>query len=425
MLPRIALIAVILLLAAFTHGRVSTVTTVVTNGDNVPIVVYPTGPSAFRDVSGTTTWLTWSGTVGGVRKIQVATKPDASSWSAPVTIATNPNNDDHGQPAFVMDQYGFVHLFCCSHISAFSYTYTTTARSAAAWAALTQPTSGAFTFYAPVLVNGEIYLLTTNTASSEQTIWVQHGTPQVTGGVASWTGGAFITSLAGNGSTWISDPIVNGALICFVWTWQNGSGNASMQNGYYGCYNTADGSFQNVNASTIVAAGSLPINTTTAAANFLVFSSGGGSKATILPAQIIDAGGTIHVIYADSAYNVPPNPLLETHWNGSAWTSGAAVGGSVYNINVSVAGVASAVDGFDLYWPSATNTMNTVHWSSSGGFGTVATCFISSSSYSVFEAQRIPNGLSTLNMLAILAGNLSFNGHIYGDVPVYAFGTGC
>jgi hypothetical protein len=324
--------------------------TFLTNGDAAaPYTGWSTFPSAFYDPATKVVWVGTSGSNNGsTRDIYVATyNLQSGTWSPGpnsqgYVVQANANSDGHGAPGLVMDQYGYVHSFCCGHAGNISYSWTTGPRNPASWTAGTA-ISGQYTFYQPTLYNGTIYLftlMTTANGAGTEDIAVFTGTPSPSGGVASWSGPTQLTNFSRGvfSFAFMGNVAIRGNLLCFPFTYSIGASSSSAYDNdvYYACYNPATGALQDITGANIVASGSLPITRSTAQSEFEVVASTDTSHSTTNPVQAVDANGVVHILYAngllsDASPGAGSFPILEAYSSGGAWTTGVAIGCTTTN----------------------------------------------------------------------------------------------
>ena len=370
---RFGFLFLIVLLCAWSWGAPAPVA-FVTNGSNGSSEGIPTSPNAFYDSTNNTTWVFWDGTPDNTNRYAYAATYNHTTLTRSSDYEIIQNNltstDIHGTPGAVMDQYGYVHVFCCSHNSDASYAISTNPHDPSAWTACTSLSAAQYTYYAPVLYSGKIYLFSTTKASGSQDAMVQVGTPNSNGScISSWSSVVQITdffhsSSGGEIGGWIANPAVIGASICFGFVYADQTGNPWYgANLYYGCYRPSDGAFTDITGATVIAAGSLPFNKATADADFAVATTPAG-HATTMPAQAVDGNGNIHVIYADGVITnngqSSPNGLFtvyEAVWNGSTWSTGNAIGPILNSFwyNLAIVTTSTQVQFFWVDWAGRVN----------------------------------------------------------------------
>lgn len=75
----------------------------------------------------------------------VTYKHSEKLWSVPVKVATNPlvNGDGHGEPALLIDDQGYIHVFFGCHYGPMKYSKSNASEDISAWTAQTDPVTGA------------------------------------------------------------------------------------------------------------------------------------------------------------------------------------------------------------------------------------------------------------------------------------------
>lgn len=404
-----------------------------TAGDSVPV----TGQWAqsFYDSVNKTTWLPYAGSPdASARKIYVKTynhrtglwSPDQSSPGT--IIATNPNTDSHGEPGSVMDQYGYVHVFFGSHNSAFKYSYTTNPRDSSAWTAAPD-IAGTNTVANPVFCNGKIYLFTQG-LNSQLSYYV--GTPSPSGG-CSWSAEKQIFSTAstpGVSFGWLGNAVTRGTRVYFAFTYAPYP-DVYIADCYFGFLETADGSFHNVNSSTVVAAASLPINRATAQANFLVFQTPDTSHATVIPTIAFDPLGQPHVMYGNGVISNTTTSagsyvLYDSYWNGSAWTAGVQIGGNAQaGYFFSLPTLVATPTGIAAYWGQQNGGLEdayTASWTSGGGWAT-GIKIKAANSWPISCFTPITNAIGQARVMFAESSSIQAGGtNLFGNIAVFAYG---
>ena len=401
----VALLLCLGLLGAWTFGQPYRAITY--NGDD-----YALG-QALNDSANTTTWFAWASvdgsTTGSTRHISVRTNNYSNgTWSAKYDIAANPNVDAHGSPAIVKDQYGYVHAVFGSHVSNAKYSYTTNSNDPSAWTAGSDIVCGC-TFYQLVKVGTDIWLITDNNGNGHQDLYLFKGTPQSGGGVNSWTGVTYLTN-CGNFACWMGNAIVSGTKICLPFYYTD---DVVFDDAYYGCYDTSNGSFSNVDGSHVITSGNLPISRGTAQADFAVFLSPSSSYTGFGASQIVDGSGTLHIFYANGLASGSSFPIYETHWTGSAWSTGVAIA-TLGNLYGAVFATSAADGGFDVWWPNVTTQLAdiyTTHYNPSTGFNS-ASLFFKATNYNILQVSPGLNSISNAPTNQILFGEV--------QAPIYA-----
>ena len=132
LMRRFGFLFLIVLLCAWSWGAPAPVA-FVTNGSNGASEGIPTSPNAFYDSTNNTTWVFWDGTPDNTNRYAYAATYNHTTLTRSSDYEIIQNNltstDIHGTPGAVMDQYGYVHVFCCSHNSDASYAISTNPHS--------------------------------------------------------------------------------------------------------------------------------------------------------------------------------------------------------------------------------------------------------------------------------------------------------
>lgn len=404
------------------------------NGDSVPIAEggYP---SAFFDVPSDKIWFSWSGaTDTTTRKIYVSTYDRSKGTWAPgpasqgYLVATNTQTDSHGTPTIVKDQFGYVHVFFGAHAGNILYSYTTNPNDPSAWTSGPALTSQQFTYTYPALINGVIWIITTDSITG-QNLRVVKGTPTSGGGVASWTDVGRITAFTPgtNGRTVVTNIVVSGSKIGFSYSYCPNS-SAYINDVYFSWYDTVTGNLTDVSGATVIPAASLPISQATAQADFAIFLTGSTSRATIPTSAAVDSNGTVHVLYADGAISNSSTgagtfTLLESHWTGSAWSAGSTIA-TITNFFLGATIVPNGSGSVDVYFPQIDTTFYDA-WKSSlvAGSWTTPALVRSAQNYDLGYYQPVWNASPEARVL--LSEDIGFTSgqsNVYGNLQVFAIG---
>src|SRR5579872_2370498 len=419
-----------------------------TNGDSHAV----TGQWAesFYDSTTFATWVSWARSPdGSTRRIYVAAYYHQKGlWcpgfgSSPATgcpnsgasveaggyiVATNPNTDSHGAPGMALDQYGRANIFFGAHNSAIKYSYSTNVHDPSAWTAGSDISTINFTQANPVLVGSTLYVFTQGGASSNDVSFVS-GTAASGGGVSSWTA-VQITNFSGFG--WLGNAVVRGTNICFAFTFAPNP-DVYINDAYYGCYNTTNGSFVDVSGANVITSGNLPFNRTTAQADFLVYQSPDTSHSSIIPDIAFDPGGTLHVIYANglisnTSTSAGTYTLYETHWTGAAWSPGVQVAGSAvleYFFQTPI--VIPTATGIAAYWGQQNSTLEDATYATLpiGGSWSSATKLVSAQAWPISSFSPIFGAVSAAQVLFAAQPSLTASGgnnSLYGTSALWIYG---
>ncbi len=105
------------------------------NGTSQPIHPHIISPQAYY-YNGKT-YVVWQGGTSGALDPYISAYDHSSgTWATPVKVGTNPlSGDDHGAPAVIVDDSGYVHVFYGSHLTALKYAKSTNPEDISAWTA--------------------------------------------------------------------------------------------------------------------------------------------------------------------------------------------------------------------------------------------------------------------------------------------------
>ena len=401
------------------------------NGISQPLTDYPTAGASFYDGVANATWVAWGGVSGGNVYAYVRVyNHSTATWSATVQVGSNPlAADADAGPGIVMDQFGFVHIFWGAHDSNFNYAVTTHPRDPSAWTAGSPVTVGGVqpTYVSPVMVNGNIWVVGTGRPFSAQDIIIWGGTPNASGApITSWFGPAPITNFSAGFGAWSGNLTVNQDWICFPWTYvATTSGGGDNHRGvFYGCYNTVTGAFNNIDGSTAVPAGSLPISLTTAQAGFQAAAWPGPGNTTIIPAQAVDPNGITHLLYSTGGNG---GPLNEAYFTSGAWSAGHAVGGTVGTTTLQPT-LASTWNGVQAFWGQSANfptTIDNAYTALSTTLGTwgAPTQFLAAGSFylSMFSTVVSNQRQATVSPFPVVFSEVVQGGSLGGSFQVFPY----
>lgn len=229
----------------------------------------------------------------------------------------------HGQPVIVYGPDSHFYTLFASHNTTQYMASSTNADDISKWNA---PTSfgSKYTYPKPVVIGSEIHCLWRSNTGSNLVLLHRKGTP--TAGSLTFGAEKQLVDLnpGGGSNIYASEVHVVGTAIHFTFVDADYLG-SPRKHVYYAIYETTTGELSNVDGSTVVASGSLPINLTTANANFRIFTSPGSNVGT-LSSFNFDTSGNAHVTYGDGV----PDSLgriqgYHTFWNGSTWSTPATI----------------------------------------------------------------------------------------------------
>ncbi len=123
------------------------------NGSNLPMTMNNLPSSIYREG---VTYVAYAGY--GSYKPNIMTYTHATGvWSDPVEVAAS-GNDDHGSPAILIDDLGYIHMFFGCHATDLLYSKSDNPLDISAWTAQTPPSDDATYPNVLQLDNGTIYL---------------------------------------------------------------------------------------------------------------------------------------------------------------------------------------------------------------------------------------------------------------------------
>lgn len=242
----------------------------------------------------------------GEKGVQVAAYDHATqSWSERYKVGTFTGlvNDDHGQPAIVQDADGYFYVFYGSHDSWQRWSVSNVPNDISGW---TQQASitGEQTYPRPVLVGSTIYLIlrddttATGTPGSGWALKLAVRTATPSGGNASFSGFTQLVTFGPDTRVYGCIPQVVGTEIHVMCTRANAIDNA-RRDVYYFVYDTVTGAVKNHDSSFSVAPSSLPVNLSTANANYRLYTHTSPSKGDI-PSLCFDSNGDPHALFLDN-----------------------------------------------------------------------------------------------------------------------------
>jgi hypothetical protein len=244
-------------------------------GGSTPWYTGAIQPSALYDSSSDTTWFAWLSYNGVLQEEHVTTYDHTTkTWSPIVStgVISSRYDNDHQNPAIVMDDDGYVHLFKGSHPFVFEHWRTSSARNPSSWVrqADVSAASSARAYPHVFNVSGTLYLFTMG--PDWNTIQLHIGS--VSSGVVTWTGPTDMVNVGGsagvNGNrAYLSTGVVVGSKIKFVMDISNPD-NTFQRGMYRWDYDTSTDAISNQAATTTVAFGSLPVTATQLSSDFLV-----------------------------------------------------------------------------------------------------------------------------------------------------------
>lgn len=334
-----------------------------TLGSAVPII---DGAFGWYDATANITWIGYQVYTGGRRRPALkGYNHTAGKWTARHIVGNNSTQDDyHGVPHLFMDSNGFMHLYYGTHSLPQQFILTADARDMRDF--VTQTNIGSLVSYPHAIQapSGAIYFIYRYGTYASDNFWGAYiKSTGISAGVPTW-GSSVTTFNLGTNSRYYDDlPWLVGNDIHVTFA-RADLGDNERKHVYYYIIDTTTDTIYNWDKSYSVAVGSLPIDLTTANANFrLVTHPIDGD--TCIPRLYIDrATGDRWIAYSEG--NGPWYPRYAyLPFGASSWTFGTVEIGeqmpSRYS-NVTVTG--SADGGVDFYW---INDLTGNHASTYGG----------------------------------------------------------
>ncbi len=283
-------------------------------------------PSAIYVASLDKTFVSWCAVgLAGDKASQVAAFDHATNtWSrrynaGNYTLA----NDDHGHPAICRDADGYIHIFYGSHDDVQHWSSTNSPDDITAW---TQhaPLSGDQTYPHPVVIGGVIYLFLRNGDAFPDNATMSLRTCTPSSGAGSFSAQADIVDFddgIDGGRVYTGECHAVGSDVHFVCT-RSDEVDSIRQHIYYFVYKTATGALENHDGSFSTASGSLPVNLTSANANYRLINY--GSDGGEVPVLQFDTSGDPHVQYIRGT-DIGGYTLLHIKRTSGTWSSPATV----------------------------------------------------------------------------------------------------
>jgi hypothetical protein len=248
------------------------------------------------------------------------------NWTGPVRVGDNPlTNDDHGAPAILVDNSGYIHIMYGCHQSAVKYAKSTNPEDIAAWTAMPDPVSA---------VRGGTYLHLVMDSSGS--IYLIYRSSKVgVGGVNSLV--ADIIKSTDGGATWSAPQdlidiydtqFLDGIYLLYggvsyeassnkihlAWDRYN-STSTRREDLYYAYLNLNDNNMYSISGTNL----GTTITQAEADANCKVVDS--GNTGTNLATVRIDSTGRPYLIYLASTTPTWGWKYNFTRWTGSAWSA--------------------------------------------------------------------------------------------------------
>lgn len=278
-------------------------------------------PSAAYDATSDQTFYVWLAE-GSPQLARIAAFDHATGvWSEAVTIArqTGFADDTHGNPSVAIDHEGYVYVFWGSHVTTQQWAISAAPGDITAWNVQTALSSN-YTYPKPVRFGTDLYLFLRVGSASDSKFVVRKASPS--GGVASF--GAEVNLIdwtAANVGVYVAEVRALGSEIEFMFCQQTGTSPQVRKHLFYAAWNPSTGALRNLDSSTTVASGSLPVLHALATSDFREFDS--GSNITEIPSWCRDGSDDLHVIFFDGSSD--PYPLKHMIWASGSWSSPATV----------------------------------------------------------------------------------------------------
>jgi hypothetical protein len=318
------------------------------DGATAGFVAQASQPTAFYDATDDKTWVAWEGWNGSRRVVHVQTYEHANNrWGKRYLVSTDTlTDDDHGAPAIVMDDEGFVHCFFGSHNSAIKHYATTAARDPSEWVGVAAIGTD-LTYPHAVLMGTNLYLFARG--DTLQSL-IRYKTTALVAGVATWGSPQTVATFTG-ARFYFGDTFAVGTDIHIIANHAD-AGDTVRRDLYHIVYDTTDESIGNSTGGVTTAVGSQPISKATADASYIVVdqttnvTSGYGLCRT--------SDGDLHLAYIDDTAS--PYDLNYVNFDGAVWSSpetvttlsATASGGSIESICL----LTRADDSLELWYPS-------------------------------------------------------------------------
>jgi BNR repeat-containing family member len=288
-----------------------------------PNVATATGPAACYDSASNKTYWAWLAE-GSPQVCRIAAYDHSTGiWSEPVTIDRGPNVDDtHGNPSVCVDHQGYIYVFWSARFAnGIRWLISDNAGDITSWVSQTTLTNAAnYTYPKPVVFGTDIYLFARVGVTSDSKLVVRKASPS--GGAASFGSEVNLVDFtAADVGIYAAEVRKNGSEIEFMACQQTGASPQVRKHLFYFAWNPSTGAMRNIDSTTTVASGSLPILHALALSDFREFDS--GSNVTEIPSWCRDGSGDLHAVFFDDNSN--PYDLKHMIWDGSSWSTPTVV----------------------------------------------------------------------------------------------------
>ena len=278
-------------------------------------------PSAAYDATSDQTFYAWLAE-GSPQVVRIAAFDHATGvWSEAVTIArqTSFADDTHGNPSVCIDHEGYVYVFWGSHVTGQLWAISAAPGDISAWNVQTALTSN-YTYPKPVRFGTDLYLFLRVGTTSDSKFVVRKASPS--SGVASFGSEVNLVDWTpANVGIYVAEVRALGSEIEFMFCQQTGTSPQVRRHLFYAAWNPATGALRNLDSSTTVASGSLPVLHALASSDFREVDS--GSNITEIPTWCRDGSGDLHVAFFDGSSD--PYPLKHMIWASGSWSTPATV----------------------------------------------------------------------------------------------------
>lgn len=252
-----------------------------------------------------------------------------TTWATPVAIVpVNPANPDgHGSPALGITNDGYLHVFCCAHISPILYFRSASPYSITSWtnktAAFNVP-SGTYE-HIEILPSGAMWVMYRINSAGANGDWVYNTTSD---SGTTWTNGRTLTQFGASPSPYIGNTELKANKIYMSWTRYS----AGLIFNVYSAYWDTATDHMFCGATDL----GLTIDDTEATASCRIVNSGAMETGSCCVITHTDtATGRIYVIYAiQNATVTTTYDLNFTFYNGASWSSPQYIVTTGYFLNM-------------------------------------------------------------------------------------------
>lgn len=278
-------------------------------------------PSNVYHTASDKTWSVWEAWDGDSRIVNVRVRNHATNaWGTKYKVGDSPLvDDDHGEPSIFRDAGGYWHVLGGSHVSALHHWVTNAPDDPSAWTE--RPTLGTVVSYpAPVMVGSKLYLFVRGATDSK---YLSLYTATFSAGVETWSGPTPLANIGATRSFYHGNCILKPSTTDIHIVAARGIIEYPSRpvDIFYMVYKTADGSLATVDGSTVIAAGSLPGNSTFLEDNnFRIYTSADNTYNDV-PSFCFDEDNNPHVVSFTGPTGGTAFNVFHMMHNGAAWTS--------------------------------------------------------------------------------------------------------